>query len=164
MAWSRLLQALGVVAALLAPALSDSEAAAGAQPPQVTVNPYLAEESPYEDTNGDGQLTTEEVREQWEGFSAGVLSAAGVEDWATVIDLSYKLLHDPGPTEPKIRYNLAFALNAQEEYAKAKGELQASIKLARKAGDKKNAERSECVPCCAAQACLSPLLFSPPRS
>ena len=58
---------------------------------QLTVNPYLAEESPYGDTDGDGQLTTEEVRKQWEGFMAGVMTAAGSEDWATVIELSYKL-------------------------------------------------------------------------
>jgi hypothetical protein len=157
----RLLQMLHVVAAaaLLARALSDDSAGAAGyaelaaahtqQPltrgPAVNVNPYLAEDSPYDDTNGDGQLTTDEVREQWEGFMAGVLTAAGEEDWATVIELSYKLLHDPGPTEANIRYNLAFALNAVDEYAKAKGELKSSIKIAREAGDEKNAERSECV-------------------
>ena len=139
-----------VVAALLGPALSDdgaqpAAAAQNLQPPQVSINPYLVEDSPYDDTNGDGELTTEEVREQWQAFMDGVMTAAGEEDWATVTELSYKLLHDPGPTEAQIRYNLAFALNAMDEFAKAKGELKASIKIARKAGDEKIAERSECV-------------------
>ena len=101
--------------------------------------------SPLLSSYGDGKLTTDEVREQWEGFMAGVLTAAGEEDWTTVIELSYKLLHDPGPTEAQIRYNLAFALNAMDEYAKAKGELKASIRIARKAEDEKVAERSEYV-------------------
>jgi hypothetical protein len=111
-------------------------------PPQAQVNPYLATESPYEDTDGDGQLSTEEVRAQWEGWMGQVPAAAKESDWPLVIELSYKILHDPGPTEASIRYNLAFALNAVEEYAKAKGELKASIDLAEEAGDVKIAERS----------------------
>lgn len=143
-----LLQAISLAIVLLGPATYAKGANAfQAQQPgvQIAANPYLSKQSPYKDTNGDGKLTAEELREQWEGWAVKVMRALKEQRWGTVIKLSYKLLHDPGPTETKIRYNLAFALNAKQQYAKAKGELQASTRAARKDGDDENAERSECV-------------------
>ena len=70
------------------------------------------------------------------------------KDWEACVGLYHKVLHQPGPTERNIRYNLGVALHEMskmkevpEAYrqvnfvAAAKGELDLSIELAAEAKD-----------------------------